>query len=161
MSTDYKPESKEYGVLKEGHPMFKKILVATDGSENSRRALMTSIECAKCFQADILLLFVFSQPLYFGKFTTSKFAEFTDAQIEEISKRVFEATLKGIDTQGIKLSKKVAKGHAATKIVEEAEKGFDFIVMGCRGHGTISGMVTGSTTQKVLALSACPIMVVK
>lgn len=141
--------------------MLKRILVATDGSENSRRALLTAIECARCFHAEITLFFVFTQPIYYGKFMSSKFADFTDVQIEEVSNKVFDATLKGVDTKGISVSKKVGKGQPAARIVEEAEKGIDFIVMGSSGHGTISGMVTGSTTQKVLALSACPIMVVK
>lgn len=119
------------------------------------------MESAKCFGADILLLFVFTQPLYYGKFAGSQFADLTKNQIDEIGEKVFRATLKDVDTGNVSISKKIDEGQPAQKILEELERGIDLVVMGSRGHGAISGAVTGSVTQKVLALAPCPIMVVK
>lgn len=141
--------------------MFKKILVATDGSEYSHRALQAAVACAGCFRAEILLLFVFTQPRSYGTFSGLQSVEFSDAQIDEISKKIFDTTLKGIDVSGVTISKKVRIGYPATTILDEVEDGVDLVIMGSRGHGPVSGIVTGSVTQKVLGLAPCPVMVVK
>ncbi len=141
--------------------MFNKILVATDGSEFSRRAFNAAVECARCFNAEILLIFVFKQPRNYGTFSGLKTVEYSDEQIKEIGDRVFEATTKNIDTAGIAISTKVSLGMPANVITDESNAGADMIVMGSQGHGTISGVVTGSVAQKVLSLCTCPIMIVK
>jgi nucleotide-binding universal stress UspA family protein len=141
--------------------MFKKILIATDGSEYSRRAFEAAVASAKCFGAEIELLFVFKQPRNYGTFSGLSTVEFTNEQVEEISNRIFNATVKDIDHSGINVERKVMIGSHAATILSEAKNGVDLIVMGSRGHSLVSGAVIGSVTQKVLSVAACPVMVVK
>lgn len=141
--------------------MFKKILVATDGSEYSNRALKVALECGKCFGADIMLLFVFTQPRSYGTFSGLQSVEFSDEQIDEISKKVFSATINGNDVSAADITKKIKVGYPASVILEEVKDGVGMIIMGSRGHSPVSGVVTGSVTQKVLGLAPCPVMVVK
>ena len=52
--------------------------------------------------------------------------------------------------------------YPAHAILEVAgKKGCDLIVMGTQGEGGLSGMLVGSVTQKVLAKSKIPVMVVR
>lgn len=140
--------------------MYNKVLVATDGSGFSHRALKVAVEHAKRFQSEILLLFVFKQPRNYGTFSGSS-VEYSEEQIEEISRKIFEATIKDIDTTGVTINTKLRLGKPAIEIIEEANEDVDLIVMGNRGHGTVTGAVTGSVAQKVLRLASCPVLVVK
>ena len=45
---------------------MKKILVATDASEYSKRALKTALELARKFNAEVELLFVIIDPVVYG-----------------------------------------------------------------------------------------------
>lgn len=141
--------------------MFKKVLVATDGSEYSRRAFEAAIASARCFGADIELLFVFKQPRNYGTFSGLSTVEFSDEQIQEVSERIFAATTRDIDYSGLNVEKKVMIGSHAATILEESKNGIDLIVMGSRGHSLVAGAVIGSVTQKVLSVASCPVMVVK
>lgn len=141
---------------------MKKILVTTDASEYSRRGLTTAIEYAKQFQSEIELLHVVSQPLNFvDVYSGGYIYTYSQEQIDEMGKQVFEETLRGIDTGQVKISMKVVTGYPASAILKEISRGVDLIVMGSRGHGPIAGALTGSVTLRVLADSSCPVLVVK
>lgn len=140
--------------------MYNKILVATDGSDYSHRALIEAVERARRYQSEIILLFVFKQPRNYGTFSGLSTVEYSEEQINEISKKIFEATLKDVDVSGVTIHTKVRIGKTAVEIVDEAKE-VDTIVMGSRGHSTVQGVVIGSVTQKVLSLTTRPVMIVK
>lgn len=53
-------------------------------------------------------------------------------------------------------------GHAAEEIAKLADKGdYDLIVMGSHGHGSLSSLVMGSVTNKVLARCGQPVLLVR
>lgn len=53
-------------------------------------------------------------------------------------------------------------GHAATLICETAkEENFDLIVLGCRKHSLLEGMLLGSVSTHVVQNSPCPVFVVR
>lgn len=139
--------------------MVKRILVATDASEYSRHALITAIEYAKQFQAEIELLHVVHQP-HTIVFPESDYI-YSDKQVNEIGKHVLEKTLKGIDTGQVKINRKVISGYPQTAIIDEIKRNIDLVIMGTRGHSPIGGVLIGSVTQRVLADASCPVLVVK
>ncbi len=142
--------------------MLKRILVATDASDYSRRALMMAIDLAKKFDAEIELVHVFTQPLpYSGDYLVGYSYVYPAEQIDDIGKQVLEVTLKGIDTQQVRIMKKIISGYPATSILQEIKRDIDLVVMGTRGHGPLAGAVMGSVTQRVLAESPCPVLIVK
>lgn len=52
-------------------------------------------------------------------------------------------------------------GDVAATIIETAKSGHaDVIVMGKRGLGSLSGLLLGSVSQKVVSLAPCPVIVV-
>ncbi|KUO71536.1 MAG: universal stress protein UspA [Desulfosporosinus sp. BRH_c37] len=142
--------------------MFKKILVATDASEYSRRALKTALELAKTFGGEVELLNVmYIREAYWG-YNMAYSILIPPEQIEEAGVLTLEATLEGINVGNVPLNKKVVQGYPATMILEEVEKeAIDLVVMGSHGYGPIAGSVLGSVSQRVLQRAECPVLIVK
>lgn len=141
--------------------MFKRILVPTDGSESSRHALMKALEIASKFDSEIELFHVTqSQEAYYGY--NDSYNTFSNSdQIKSNGELALATTLKGLDIEGVHLSKKHVSGKAAVRILDEIKRDFDLVIMGTRGHGGIIGAVVGSVAQRVLANSDCPVLIVK
>ncbi|MEN6348793.1 MAG: universal stress protein [Syntrophomonas sp.] len=142
--------------------MVKRILVSTDGSEYSHRALSTALEYAKVFDAEIELIHVVSQPpTHMYDFTIKEYYPLSKEQVAEIGANVFDATLKGLDAENIAIKTKVVAGFPSEEILHEMRRDFDLIIMGSRGHRPLAGALIGSVTQRVMAEAHCPVMVVK
>ncbi|KGK87823.1 universal stress protein UspA [Desulfosporosinus sp. HMP52] len=142
--------------------MFKKILVATDASEYSRRALITALEIAQKYDAEIELLFVsYIREAYWGN-NVAYGILVPQEQIDEAGEQALEATLQGIDVGNISVQKKMVQGYPSTMILEEAKKlEADLVVMGSHGYGPITGSLLGSVSQRVLPRAECPVLIVK
>ncbi len=142
--------------------MVNRILVPTDGSEYSHRAMLTAMEYAKVFGAEIELLHVVSQPpTHMYDFTVKEYYPLSEGQVTGIGVKVFNATLKGLDTNKIQIKDKVVTGYPAEEILYEIKRDFDLVIMGSRGHRPLAGALIGSVTQRVMAEAHCPVMVVK
>jgi len=144
--------------------MFKRILVPTDASEYSRRALQTALDLARELQSEIELLFVtFTPEGYWGYNMAYLMQEITPNQIEKAGKLTLEATLKGIDVKDVPLKERMIQGqHPSSVILEEIiNENIDLVVMGSHGYGPIHGAALGSVSQRVLRKAACPVLIVK
>lgn len=143
--------------------MFKKILVPTDISKASKNALIAALQIAKQFDSEIELFHVTHSPQEYIAIG-SYYSEVTypsKEQLEENGRLILEEALNGVETGNVSLYKKVSVGHPAAEIIEEANKDFDLIVMGSRGHGPIIGALIGSVAQNVLSHAKCPVLIVK
>lgn len=142
--------------------MFKKILVPTDASGCSRRALKTALELARAFQSEIELLFVMAPPeAYWGPYVARSF-EVTTQEIVLGGEQVLESALDGIVVGDVPLRKKELLGHPASIIIKEIKnENIDLVVMGHRGYGPITGSLMGSVSQRVLQRAECPVFIVK
>lgn len=137
--------------------MFRRILVPTDGSDASRNALIKALELAEKFNSEVELFYVSpTSEAYDVGFSIL----ITPDQIEKYGDFVLEATLKDIDIGNVVLLKKHTSGYPASSILDEIKREFDLVVMGTRGHGVFTGAVLGSVTQRVLAHTKCPVLVV-
>jgi len=140
--------------------MFKKILIANDGSDGAKHALQVAIDLAKKYNAELHSISVEEGvPHYaatigeveeFKKEANGYFQKINDEAIEEARK------------DDIELHTKVQAGHEVETIVNYAKEGnFDLLVIGFMGHSKIFGRVWGSTSQNIAKLSPCTVMVVK
>ena len=142
--------------------MYKRIMVPTDASVYSRRALITALELARKFQAEVVLLFVTYTPEAYWGYNPAYTFQITNEQIEETGDQTLMATLEGIDVGDVPLKKKKIQGHPSTVILEEVKnENIDLIVMGSHGYGPIAQVVLGSVSQRVLRKSTCPVLIVK
>lgn len=136
--------------------MFKRILVATDASEYSRRALITALELARKFQSEVVLLYVreLGNPAYT--------IEVAKEIIEQAVENTFKATLEGIEVGDVPLKKIRMEGQPSTLILNAiSNENIDLVVMGSHGYGLVARAVLGSVSQRVLRKSTCPVLIVK
>jgi len=141
--------------------MYKRILVPTDGSESSRHALIAALELAKKFDSEVELFHVTpTQEAYYGSHMGFSNV-MNQAQIDKIGEHALEITLKGVDIRGVHFSKKHVSGNAVTGILDEIRREFDLVIMGTVGHGALTGAILGSVTQRVLANTNCPVLIIK
>ncbi|MBI5253414.1 MAG: universal stress protein [Euryarchaeota archaeon] len=131
--------------------MYKKILLAIDGSPSSREAAKHAVELAKAAKGKIVAVNVLYSALRFPKSR--------EEVIEEQRKdagNIFRE-VKEIAGKKIKLHTKILEGPPWVKIVEEAEEGkYDIIIMGSKGRGAL-----GSVAEKVVRDARCPVLVCK
>jgi len=140
--------------------MFRKILVAYDGSEGSRRALRAAIELAKCHDAEVQTISVMEHlPHYAATVGEVKEAQ---AEFEAFFRDLTKQARDQAALQGVELETLVKPGHEVETIVTYArDGGFDLLVIGFAGHSNIWGRIMGSTTQNISRLSPCSVMIVK
>ncbi len=135
--------------------MFKKVVWATDGSENADRAL----ELAKSLVSENggSLLAVHSIQYMVAKGGM----EPPDEDETEVKIKQQVADLK---SAGIRAEERVvesgAYGPAHTVARLAAEEGADLIVVGTRGHGPVAGVLLGSVAQRLASVAPCPVLVV-
>ncbi|MDD2234166.1 MAG: universal stress protein [Desulfitobacteriaceae bacterium] len=142
--------------------MFKKVLVPTDASEFSRRALKTALELARLYKAEVELLHVTYTPQAYWGYTVSYGITISQEELERNGELVLEAAITGIDTSGVPFKKCMYSGYPASVILEEIKKEqIDLVIMGSHGYGPITGSVLGSVSQRVLQRAECPVMIVK
>ena len=136
--------------------MFKKILVAIDGSGYSRQALPAALEVAKKFESAVFVVHVFEHD-------RGRAAAFTIGTPAEATRLIGDA-VKLVRDAGLTAAGEVhdrAVGHVAIDIVETARAiGADLIVMGTRGLSDVQGLLLGSVTHKVMQLAHTAVLVV-
>lgn len=134
--------------------MFKTIVLALDGSEGSKAAIPLATELAQHDHAKIVIAHVEVDTIGKGG---GPLAANEDEIQAEIRKQADQLSSEGIETS-VKMANVMVGGpaHAIEEIADDA--GADLIVMGRRGVSPISGLVLGSVTQRLLHISARPVL---
>ena len=146
--------------------MYKHILVPTDGSKLSVKAIKTAVTLARTLRARLMGVYVvppYVPPVY-GE-AVIYVPEVTNKRYREVTAReakgalaVVEAEAKdaGIDCKTVS----VTADQAWQGIVRTAHsKGCDLIIMASHGRRGLSGLLLGSETSKVLTHSKTPVLV--
>jgi nucleotide-binding universal stress UspA family protein len=141
--------------------MFKKILLATDGSENANRAADAAISLAQGLgHPSITIAHIVTSTPSESRMVQAKFD--VHSLLEEESRKTLSRTLAQCDAAGITYTLKVAIGDPAQEILAHVQKEqIDLVVIGSRGLGTLKGILIGSVSQKIAHLAPCPVMIVK
>jgi nucleotide-binding universal stress UspA family protein len=139
--------------------MYSKILIANDGSAGAARALTAAIELARRLHAPLQMVCVEELP----RFPTSvdEVVE-EEAEARKLFDRVIQASHKQAKAAHVKLESHVIPGHAVSSIVEFVERErFDLLVVGFMGHSALYNRLIGSTTDRLVELAPCQVLVVK
>lgn len=136
---------------------IKHILVPTDFSEPSERAVAAAIDLARAFDARITLLHVWSLP-------SIGYAEGLAWPIDDLQQAAREA-LAAAQTRVAKLYPKtesvLLEGNEWKQILETAKKrDCDLVVMGTHGRRGLPRLLLGSVTEKVVRLCPVPVLTV-
>jgi nucleotide-binding universal stress UspA family protein len=143
--------------------MFKRILLPTDGSEQSERAILAGVGFAKELGAEVVGLTVIPK---FHTFTyKAEMVEDTSDEFAiESAKRavIYQEFIRGAAREaGVTCTcEQVVSDDPWKAIVETAvSRQCDLIAMGSHGRRGIAGVLLGSQTQKVLVHSSVPVLV--
>lgn len=141
---------------------MRTILLPVDGSENSVRAVRRAIEISKEAGEARLLLVTAFPPIVSGNVKRFFSAEDIQSYYQEEGQKALASAKALLDSEGIAYEDEVLVGPVAQSIADHAKKKqVDTIIMGTRGLGTVTGMLLGSITTKVLSLVDIPVMLVK
>ena len=144
---------------------MKRILVATDGSEGSDRAIRFAVDLAKSSGAEILLVNVIGgeglPADMLGSLPETQTVWFREI-LENNSARILQHARDIAQSSGASLVHLEARrGDVARTVIEIAgEKQADLIVVGKRGTGQLAGALLGSVSQKLVSLSPVSVTVV-
>ncbi len=153
--------------------MYKKILVAFDGSEASKHAMDHAVNFADSFSTELVILSVVPRvmmPVFpdegFGAAPITAAQDMGEYQdkMKEIYNKSLEEAKKDINDHfpDMKMEIKLLEGRPSSTIVSAAEEyDADLIVIGSRGIGGITGWILGSTSRNVVESCTKPILVVK
>lgn len=144
---------------------IKKILYATDFSDNSKYALTFALSFAKKYEAQLYILHVIQQPSYpLGMYAEVSF-DAMDKFTQNISQAVDKEmqTLREKDLEGISNYEcMIAHGTPFLEILRIAkEKAVNLIVVGTHGRTGIDHVLFGSTAEKVVRRAPCPVLSVR
>ena len=164
----------------------KKILYATDLSENARYAFAYAVSLANLYGAKIILMHVLPEVpdlldkqvigyIDADRWEKIKAQHFQEAKEALIGKRKDHLAVKDVLHQFSEKAKEgqegegfstdeviVERGNPVEQILKQAEeKNCDLIVMGTHGQGKLADVMMGSTARRVLRRSPKPVLVVR
>jgi nucleotide-binding universal stress UspA family protein len=147
--------------------MFKNILVATDGSKLSAKAVALAIRAAKCFGAKLTVCFAttrytvgaYGESVLYDADSEGKY----DKLCRQEGARILDAVARKTAAAGVKtnITQAVASAPWQAILATAKKSKCDVIVMASHGRRGISALLLGSETQKVLTHSKLPVIVVR
>ena len=136
-----------------------KVLVATDGSEHSMKAVQRGLELAETQGAQVTLMSV-------AYYVQGNFDGMPMNIQEKLEDEAREALKKGkalFDAKNLPVETVLEAGLVpANLIIQKAQDGkFDRIVIGSTGRNALEKVLMGSTAAKVVAHAPCEVTVVR
>lgn len=147
--------------------MFKNILIPTDGSRPSEKAVKHGVALAKLVGARVTGFFAAppATPIVYRDILPVGFAQPPQhaQMIERTAARYLDFIARAAKNAGVPFEAvKTTSDYPGDSILATAKKKrCDLIVMATHGRRGVRGMLLGSETQKVLAQSKIPVLVVR
>jgi len=139
--------------------MYKKILLATDGSEHSKRATENAIHIAKCSDGSRMeIIYVFDP----NRAKSETLSNWNSVENDDKRKKRVVEVEKMAKKAGIDYEIQILNGDPGPTIVEYANKNkADVVIIGSRGLNALQEFVLGSVSHKVAKRANCPVLIVK
>jgi nucleotide-binding universal stress UspA family protein len=143
--------------------VFKKILVATDGSKYAKKAVDYAVALAEAFGAELIALSVVE------KAQLERLEPYAKQSIQELkeqmklkAKQFVDEAEKKAKSKNIKVIKYVLEGAPAELVCGQAEQEeVDLIVVGIRGATGAQRVVVGSQAMKIVQSSKRPVFIAR
>ncbi|MBT2669084.1 universal stress protein [Bacillus sp. ISL-4] len=139
--------------------MYKKILLAVDGSENSLRAAKEAVKFASLVNECVI------ETVYIVDFTKAK-SQVLHAQgkeeLELSRRKKIQPVEELLKSNKLTYQMKIMHGEPGPTIVDYANnEKFDLVIIGSRGLNSLQEMVLGSVSHKVVKRVKCPVLIIK
>jgi len=144
--------------------MYKRLLIATDGSDVTQKAVQAAIELARATGGELFAISV-KEPFPYSAISEMQPVppqEFFDAQ-ERIANERVRVVVAAASAAGLSCKAHTVEAlHPWEAILDHATmQHCDLVVMASHGRRGLSALLLGSETQKVLTHSTIPVLVVK
>ena len=143
---------------------FDHIIITTDFSEESLRAFEFAAYQAKMENSQVTLLYVIEDwefPASMFRYISNAIEDYKDDIVEDALRRLEDLARSHFHHERVRCQVLLATKSAAEEITQyaQAHKG-NLIVMASHGGGAIGALFLGSTVQKVIHMSHCPVFVI-
>jgi nucleotide-binding universal stress UspA family protein len=145
--------------------MFKRILIPTDGSALSRKAIKAGVRLAKDLRAKVTAYYAMEmfQPYVYGDGTVIDSATLNafEQRARQQGQKFLAEVEKAAKAAGVGCEMVMTKPVTPYQGIIDAarKKKCDVIFMASHGRGEFASLILGSVTQKVLAKSKVPVIV--
>ena len=140
--------------------MFRKVLVAYDGSDGAKAALRIGMGLAKSLGSELHSISV-EEHLPHYAVSVGEIQEAKD-RVDEYFRILTKEARDQAALNGVELQTTIRQGHEVEMIVNYAKEGaFDLLLAGYHGHSRIFERVMGSTAQSIIRLSPCSVLLAK
>jgi nucleotide-binding universal stress UspA family protein len=148
--------------------MFRRLLVAYDGSSHAQQALAEATELARSNTGKLTVMAVAPEPemwAFTGYDVPTSVdvldnVDGLDKEVEREYQAMLDGAVEALPAE-IPVRKLLKRGPAGAAIVAEANAGdHDLVVMGSRGRGELRSLLLGSVSHRVLQSSRVPVLVV-
>jgi nucleotide-binding universal stress UspA family protein len=138
----------------------RSIVIATDGSENTQKAISYGIKLAKLSGATVHALHVVDTSSVTQSWTAGR------ETIYEILKKDGQKAISKVkecgEASGVEVKEVLLEGHPSGEVIDFAENNdIDLIVMGTLGKTGLDRFLMGSVAEKVVRNSKVPVLVVR
>lgn len=142
-----------------GLGMYKKILLAVDGSEHSLRATDEAVKIASLNSQTFIEIVLVAD---FAKAKSDILHSQGKDDLELSRRKKIMPAEEKLKDNNISYLVKILHGEPGPSIVEYANsEDFDLVIVGSRGLNTLQEMVLGSVSHKVAKRVDCPVLIVK
>lgn len=139
---------------------YRNIVIATDGSENTRSAISYGIQIAKLSGATVHALYVVDTASTISDWTAGKETIYNIMRND--GEKAVSRVKKIGEAAGVEVKEVVLDGYPSNEIIDFAENNnIDLIVMGTLGKTGLEKFLIGSVAEKVVRDSKVPVMVVR
>ena len=143
--------------------MYRRLLVADDGSEPGAAALHEAIRLAKSDGGELHIVFVAFHPKTFGHPMVNLVAAEEALQAE--GRDVLVRAAQEVSAAGVTATTALVtadRGSIASTLLAEAEQWHaDLIVMGTHGRRGLGRVVIGSVAESLLRAASLPVLLVR
>ena len=137
--------------------IFRHILVATDFSEASRRALCDALALAADSNTQVSVIHVMRPDWRYAALENPPEIDLQRIDMEERLKAFVSAAAVGAKIDKVYV-RQAPVADAVTSVIKEA--GIDLLVIGTRGRGGLSKLALGSVAEELLRVAPCPVMTI-
>lgn len=139
--------------------MYKNILLAVDGSDNSLRATKEVVKIASLMPDCLIEVILVAD---FSKAKNEILHSSGKQSLEQSRRRRILPIEEELKAHQLNYKIKILPGEPGPTIVSYANKGpFDLVVIGSRGLNLLQEMVLGSVSHKVVKRVQVPVLIVK
>lgn len=146
--------------------MFKKILVALDGSDHANKALKTAVEMAQRCDSELILFYALEirslrsdYEAIVNKSARDAYLAMGEKQKDDILSQA-EKTASDLGLSQVR--QECLEGEPARSILKAAkDNDVNLVVVGTRGLTGLRELAMGSVARKVTSAAECPVMVVR